>query len=59
MNDTTQFDLMSRTDLSRIQGYFEFLYEIMKAKNQDSDKSPEGGASCYYQITVKVKEIWI
>ena len=59
MNDTTQFDLMSKADLSRIQGYFQFLYEIMKVKNQDSDKSPGGGASCYYQITIKVKEIWI
>jgi len=57
MNDTTQFDLMSKADLSRIQGYFQFLYEIMKAKNQDSEET--GGAGCYYQITVKVKEIWI
>jgi len=59
MNDTTQFDLMSKADLSRIQDYFEFLYEIMQIKNQDSGKSPKGGAGCYYQITVKVKEIWI
>jgi len=59
MNDTTQFDLMSKADLSRIQDYFEFLYEIMQIKNQDSGKSPEGGAGCYYRITVKVKEIWI
>ena len=59
MNDTTQFDLMSKADLSRIQGYFQFLYEIMKVKNQDSNKSPEGGVGCYYQITIKVKEIWV
>jgi len=32
MNDTTQFDLMNRADLSRIQDYFEFLYEIMQIK---------------------------
>ena len=57
MNDTTQFDLMSKADLSRIQGYFQFLYEIMKVKNQDSEEN--GGAGCYYQITIRVKEIWI
>ena len=57
MNDTTQFGLMSKADLSRIQEYFEFLYGIMKAKNQDSEEN--GGAGCYYQITIRVKEIWI
>ena len=59
MNDVAQFDLMDKASLSRIQDYFKFLYEIMKVKNRDSKASPAGGAACYYQITVKVKEIWV
>jgi len=59
MTDKAVFDLCDVEDLERIRDYFSGLYKIMILKNADSGKSKEGGASCFYEIEIKVKEDWV
>ena len=58
MKDKVEFGLQDNEDLRRINKYIESLIEIMKLKNEDSDRSPDGGAVCHYKIEIKVEEKW-
>jgi len=59
MKDRASFDLNDIDSLNRINQYFKSLYDIMELKNKDSEESPEGGAACYYKITIIVEEKWV
>jgi len=59
MRDKANFDLNDVDSLNRITKYFESLYDIVELKNEDSEKSPDGGAACYYKITITVEEKWV
>jgi len=58
MKDKASFDLNDIDSLNRITQYFKGLYDIMELKNKDSEESPNGGAVCYYEITITVEEKW-
>lgn len=58
MKDTAEFTLMDEEGLHRIYKYLGSLLEIVKLKNEDSEKSPEGGAACHIEIEIKAKTQW-
>lgn len=53
------FDLDDFEDVARIKEYIDCLHRIVILKNSDSEKSPDGGASCRLIVTIKAKEEWI
>jgi len=53
-----KLDLMDGDDLCRIKKLLDNHYDIMRLVNEDSEKSPKGGAMMYYEISIKLKEVW-
>jgi len=58
MIDTVAFTVQDSKDLGRVVAYLENLLDITRWKTQESEKSPNGGACCYLEIEIKVKEKW-
>jgi len=50
--------LADRKDLRRIKDLLESYTRIMEILNEDSKRSPSGGAVMRYEVEVKLKEVW-
>lgn len=49
----------NRNDLKRICELLTKHAEIMKILNEDSRKSPEGGAQIHYEVRIELEEKWV
>ncbi len=50
--------LAARYDLKRICDLLEKHTELMELLNEDSKKSPAGGAAMSYEVKIELKERW-